>query len=1674
MSDIELELETEPCDPCILEAKEQVETPEKEQFSSDSEHLEYIVPRKNEALPAQTKEQKQKQNEEIVFSSCSTSNLNNYDSLTDDRTSDKLNHNELSKTHENHYFIDASSLLDESEISYTSLPFKHCEPKSIESKVTKFKLRNLSDQEFNTEFQKEIKVTNLEFDTKLVDMPSTSSHNITSIEAHLSNKNFSCPDESFIGVELESEVQSTSAEQNFICLDSHALNKNINYDQVNFVENLLGITPELPSTSSDMSFISLDSHLLNKDLKYQNDNLVQNYTENKPDLATSSEKTFASLDTLLNQNLKYQNETYQKNAALDKKTNFVRSGTFEIENDEASLRKSNEKRQGSLIFQNSIRHFSGHNLDTENMIPTTPFNSIIHINDNLIINPPANQSERPLDSIFYEKSCVENLEEENVQLPKSDTADSLASICESQMKRDDSVPIISGGILPSDCEIITKKTQTEDATKTSVKTAWVVDMSTPPLPKKGPNSPPEQKEVKTSNKSSLGFFVDFTDVPKPVKKAAPPEPEPDIKKNIFSMSIEFQAPKKGMPSRLSQSLSVKKQTLNESAQKNEPLNAKKHDSTQKNEPKKETKVENGVKSNIQFRHTRSQSNAHNRHSWNGQNEDFTASNHHRTYSLSEKMSEHASLTIDISKNNVIHLEQENEIICDIPQRNINCNRENSTADRIHKIEKNKKEIFEIQTEYSETTNDPKDTNDYSENVKSHHSNTSRQKVHHNDLHNNCQFEGVSAGLSENTVPNAEIKGQRNNSRDAGIGQSRDEPKYERPSSQDEFQKQTFTNCTEREENHIELRRKNENKSTNQTVIIINHDDIVINQIQESSTQEVRNHVMSPEILVEAAETSKPVKSSDGFVSLSDLDKPVPKIVTEEPAYTRMTRSIPETSWIENKLLMSRSIGCRPASKLLTNMSTSTPSFCFSNAYSKSSGQESDEMMSELSDFSSIQSSTALEISTEESFSQHHHSNRLGTDLLRMFLEEISPDVTVSVAGRRLKAHKCILSSRCQYFAAILSGGHVESSGNVISLDGFSFEAVYFAMCHIYSGAADIPESIDLVELATLADMLGLEGLKEVVSSTLKLKYCHMFHKPCSICVIGIIETLPLAFTYSLDDLYRKCLKWITRYFVRVWCTRAFASLSRELQQKCYQQHIVHMSAETVLETMLCVDKLLATLPNVRWAEVIADLTQRLKDDSEIYLMEHFASVLGSASFLSLGKELNWNISKLEGSLLLAAESLSPEQACRSYARINKLQAILQDALETWSVNFTDLVKNIYARVESSVVRQAVRVSHTTSWGKLDISLRSRVQELACLPLDSPKSQAPATARRQPRSTSGNRSLDLRQIRLAMQQHTRRAQSTETKIKKTQVNKPAKAAVEAPPPRPRTWPAQTQLKTKIISSSDSSRTSSPALKKGAKSKTEPNVTAAQPNPKVSTLNRPNTDKKISGSALLKPKSSVKNNITAKQSTANAQKAKPNNILRSNVQKVMKPTSRVTALNKENEANGKVSKSESSSSTQQSPAMANKNKIPQAINKENRANSAKSKSGSSSSAQQSPSAANRKKQVSSSNSTPSSQARSDSNPYSSSPSLRRSLLLAAKTPQVPVKPVSPATNKRLARIQAASNSLTSPTKASAAKCVTHQQRSKVIKQKTQSKKLPEKPTVERSGTFLKEEPTVLNKA
>ncbi|XP_035733857.1 uncharacterized protein LOC118446845 isoform X2 [Vespa mandarinia] len=620
------------------------------------------------------------------------------------------------------------------------------------------------------------------------------------------------------------------------------------------------------------------------------------------------------------------------------------------------------------------------------------------------------------------------------------------------------------------------------------------------------------------------------------------------------------------------------------------------------------------------------------------------------------------------------------------------------------------------------------------------------------------------------------------------------------------------------------------------------------------------------------------KPNSKFVRLSDLTETSGHshtseylIAKENRATYRMSSSIPETSWIESKLVMSRTNdSVRTLSRVFSSvMSTSLPSKQKSPLEDLTGDGEAEGIISE-SDISSMQSSMGRSGagSTEEtetsSLAGGKPYNRLGEDLLRMFLEEINPDVTIDVAGRRIRAHKCILSSRCQYFAAILSGGWIESAGNVISLQGYSYNAVHFALRHIYSGESNIPDSISIVELATLADMLCLEGLKEVIGYTLKVKYCHLFHKPCQVCAVGVLECMPLAAAYGLDEIYRKSLRWITRHFVRIWPCKAFATLPRELMEKCYLQHIVHMSTDNVLQTMIDCDKLLATLPNVRWAEPVYRMVSNLLETSLKFLADNFAAILNNENFQSLGRDLTWNISRLEDNFLSAAEHLPPEQACKSYSKLHKMLLSTQtDNFQTkmkWGPLFIDFLKKIQARVEKCLVREAAKAARSTTWLKMDLELRRRIQELACLvilPHETSRCQSRHSnfikESKTSSACSASRNLDLKRVKMAISEHNDKTMKQMSTAQTRKIlNKPKSDPVERKmqednkpstsdaPSRPKSWPNKIEVKSRYleprtkfvpkenvsvsqdkvviqrrkitISSSDSSRTSSPATKR----------------------------------------------------------------------------------------------------------------------------------------------------------------------------------------------------------------------------------------------------------------------
>ncbi|XP_050545465.1 uncharacterized protein LOC126907866 isoform X2 [Daktulosphaira vitifoliae] len=279
---------------------------------------------------------------------------------------------------------------------------------------------------------------------------------------------------------------------------------------------------------------------------------------------------------------------------------------------------------------------------------------------------------------------------------------------------------------------------------------------------------------------------------------------------------------------------------------------------------------------------------------------------------------------------------------------------------------------------------------------------------------------------------------------------------------------------------------------------------------------------------------------------------------------------------------------------------------------------------------------------------------LGQDLLKMFLEEIGADTTIDVNGRRIRAHKCVLTSRCQYFAAMFSGGWVQSAGNVLYLKGYSYKTVHLTLRYIYSGECNFSEIKNVSELSKLADMLCLEGLKDNIMLFLAAEYCHFFKEVCDRCTIGILECLTLSVAYGLDDLYLSCIVWINDNFSVVWPTKYFVALPQDLKAKCFKHKVAHIDdINDVLSITIGCEIIKRTVPNDEWAKELIDLTTDLSNSVIKYLAKNFYDTITSKYFKQILENENLFTDSFATHLLASCNCANRNQIRQVYDHLSK-------------------------------------------------------------------------------------------------------------------------------------------------------------------------------------------------------------------------------------------------------------------------------------------------------------------------------------------------------------------------------------------------------------------------------------
>ncbi|NXL55918.1 BTBD8 protein, partial [Chordeiles acutipennis] len=180
------------------------------------------------------------------------------------------------------------------------------------------------------------------------------------------------------------------------------------------------------------------------------------------------------------------------------------------------------------------------------------------------------------------------------------------------------------------------------------------------------------------------------------------------------------------------------------------------------------------------------------------------------------------------------------------------------------------------------------------------------------------------------------------------------------------------------------------------------------------------------------------------------------------------------------------------------------------------------------------------------------ASELGEDLMMLYKKCCCPDINICIEGKDFQAHRAILCARSSYFAAMLSGSWAESSQEHITLQGISHVEMNVILHFIYGGILDFPDKVDVgyIRMLGIADMYGLDGLKEVAIYILKRDYCNFFQKPVPGKQQPVLECMAIAHSLGVENLYAACMKWVGKHFAKCLSERSFASLPTELQNNC--------------------------------------------------------------------------------------------------------------------------------------------------------------------------------------------------------------------------------------------------------------------------------------------------------------------------------------------------------------------------------------------------------------------------------------------------------------------------------------------------------------------------------------------
>lgn len=169
---------------------------------------------------------------------------------------------------------------------------------------------------------------------------------------------------------------------------------------------------------------------------------------------------------------------------------------------------------------------------------------------------------------------------------------------------------------------------------------------------------------------------------------------------------------------------------------------------------------------------------------------------------------------------------------------------------------------------------------------------------------------------------------------------------------------------------------------------------------------------------------------------------------------------------------------------------------------------------------------------------------LGTNLLQLFEDHVSPDVVFNVDDLKMEAHKIILSARSPVFKALLTGPMKEGKQDVVTIKDVRAPVfktlLYFAYADVLppelqDSKLDVPMAQHLLAAADRFQLIRLRCICEQ-------RLCD------SVAVETVATTLALAEQNNARELKRVCLEFVSKHLQAVMSTEGYEYLIKTCPQ----------------------------------------------------------------------------------------------------------------------------------------------------------------------------------------------------------------------------------------------------------------------------------------------------------------------------------------------------------------------------------------------------------------------------------------------------------------------------------------------------------------------------------------------